>query len=76
LPEDFELVQPEPLEAEEEIPSELLSEDEINDVRKQLVKAGVGDLELATIMEQVRELPRELVQELIDSILKKGGEEP
>jgi hypothetical protein len=73
-PVETEIVVPEPVEAEEDILIDVLSEDEIEEIRKKLVKAGVGKNELKTIIDQVRELPRDLVDELLKSVLG-GGEE-
>lgn len=59
----------------ETVPYEdLLTEHEIQQLRKDLERAGVPSHELATIIEQVRKLPRELVDDLIDSVLSKGGD--
>ena len=76
IQKDIESEAPKLLEVEEEMPTEYLRESEIEEVREQLVNAGIKENELDTIMGQVRELPRELVDELIDSILKKGGDKP
>jgi hypothetical protein len=63
------------VEVEEDILTDVLSEDEIEEIRKKLTIAGIGKNELKTIIDQVRELPRELVDELLKSVLGKGGEE-
>ena len=70
-----EFVVPEVTEPEEDIVVDLLSDDEIEEIRKKLVAAGISKNELKTIIDQVRELPRELVDELLKSVLGKGGEE-
>ncbi|MFW9888304.1 MAG: hypothetical protein ACFFER_08990, partial [Candidatus Thorarchaeota archaeon] len=67
---------PPPQKAKDELPPELVSVDEIGEIRKKLVAAGIGGHELETIMEQVQELPKELVEDLVNSILKKGGDKP
>jgi hypothetical protein len=72
---ETEIAEPEVTEAEEDILVDVLSDDEIEEIRKKLVKAGISKNELKTIIEQVRELPRELVDELLKSVLGKGGEE-
>jgi len=69
-PKDTEIQEAKPEEFEDR-----LSEFEIEDLRKDLVKAGVPKHEMKTLISQVRELPRELVNELIDSILRDGGKE-
>ncbi|MFW9810237.1 MAG: hypothetical protein ACFFE6_12745 [Candidatus Thorarchaeota archaeon] len=77
-PEEFEEPEEAVLEAgefEEVISSEMLSDDELREIRQQLVKAGIKGSELETIMEQTRELPKDLAEELLKSILKKGGED-
>jgi hypothetical protein len=76
LDEEVERIPPEMPKAEDELPPDLVSAAEIKEIRKQLVKAGIEGVELETIMEQVRNLPRELVGDLIDSILQKGGDKP
>jgi len=70
-----EIVEPELIEPEEDIVVDLLSDVEIEEIRKKLIDAGIGKNELKTIIDQVRELPRELVEELLKSVLGKGGEE-
>ncbi|MDH4215234.1 MAG: hypothetical protein OEV85_15070, partial [Candidatus Thorarchaeota archaeon] len=74
-PEETEPAKPEITEIEEDILVDILSDYEIEEIRKKLIEAGVGKNELKTIIEQVRELPRELVDELLKSVLGKGGEE-
>ena len=76
LDEDVELIPPEMLKAEDEMPPDLVSAVEIKEIRKQLVNAGIEASELETIMEQVRNLPKELVGDLIDSIIQKGSDKP
>ncbi|MFX1485333.1 MAG: hypothetical protein ACFFCP_19340, partial [Promethearchaeota archaeon] len=78
LPEELEEPKetlPEAGEFEEVISSEMLSDAELREIRQQLVKAGIKGSELETIMEQTRELPKDLAEELLKSILKKGGED-
>jgi hypothetical protein len=74
-PVETEIAAPEPIQVEEDIVIDILSDDEIEEIRKKLVKAGIGKSELKTIIDQVRELPRDLVDELLKSVLGKGGEE-
>ncbi|MHA2162961.1 MAG: hypothetical protein ACXABF_11110 [Candidatus Thorarchaeota archaeon] len=76
LDDEIELIPPKMPKAEDEMPPDLVSAAEIEEIRKQLVNAGIEGNELETIMDQVRELPKELVGDLIDSILKKGGDKP
>ena len=66
---------PEPVEFDEVESAEMLDEDELKQIRKKLESAGIKGSELETIMGQARELPRELAEELLSSILGKGGEE-
>ncbi|MHA2083334.1 MAG: LamG-like jellyroll fold domain-containing protein [Candidatus Thorarchaeota archaeon] len=49
-------------------PSEKLSQFEIEELKADLVKRGVPIHEIDTIIEQARDLPRELVEELIRSL--------
>ncbi|MHA2201102.1 MAG: LamG domain-containing protein, partial [Candidatus Thorarchaeota archaeon] len=72
--EEPEKTPPPAIEFEEFETAEILDESELKKIRKQLVDAGIKDSELETIMEQARELPRELAEELLKSILGKGGE--
>ncbi|MFQ5834141.1 MAG: hypothetical protein ACE5H4_15660 [Candidatus Thorarchaeota archaeon] len=58
-------------EMEEVVPSDRLSEYEIEELRKELKARGVPPHEIDTIMEQAKVLPRELVGELVKSL---GGE--
>ncbi|NHI88720.1 MAG: DUF2341 domain-containing protein [Candidatus Thorarchaeota archaeon] len=66
---------PEPVEFEEVESAEMLDEDELKQIRKKLESVGIKGSELETIMDQARELPRSLAEELLRSILGKGGEE-
>jgi hypothetical protein len=75
-PEKTEPKQPDLSKAKDELPPELVSQEEIEQIRKRLTDAGIKGKELEMIMAQVQELPKELVDDLIDSILKKGGEKP
>jgi hypothetical protein len=59
--------------AKDEMTLDLASEEEIEQIRQKLVDAGISGRELEMIMQQVHELPKELVDDLIDSILKRGG---
>jgi hypothetical protein len=73
VPEEAEPTQPDLSKAKDELPPELVSEEEIGQIRKKLVEAGISGQELEMIMTQVHELPKELVDDLVDSILKRGG---
>jgi hypothetical protein len=67
---------PEPIEYEDVDSTDILSEDELKDIRQRLVDVGIKGTELETIMDQTRELPRELAEELLKSILgERGGDE-
>ena len=44
-----------------------LSTFELEDLRKDLVRRGIQAHEIETIMEQVRDLPRDLADELLKS---------
>jgi len=66
---------PELIDFEEVDSKDMLSESELNDIRKRLESVGIKGPELETIMDQTRELPRELAEELLRSILGKGGED-
>jgi hypothetical protein len=67
---DFE--EPEPVEEEEfEISSDRLSPFEIDELKKDLQAKGVPLYEIDTIVKQVRDLPRELVEELLKSLEKE-----
>jgi hypothetical protein len=48
--------------------SERMSTYEIEELRKDLERRGVPPYEIDTILEQARELPRELVEELVKSL--------
>ncbi|MFW9963940.1 MAG: DUF2341 domain-containing protein [Candidatus Sifarchaeia archaeon] len=65
----------EPMEVEEVDSTDMLGEDELKEIRQRLVEAGIKGSELETIMDQTRELPRELAEELLKSILGDGGED-
>jgi hypothetical protein len=73
--EEIEKTPPETIEFEEIETAEILDESELKEMRKRLVDAGIKGSELETIMDQARELPRELAEELLKSILGKGGED-
>jgi hypothetical protein len=73
IPEEAEPTQPDLSKAKDELPPDLVSEEEVEQIRKKLVEAGISGQELEMIMAQVHELPKELVDDLIDSILKRGG---
>ncbi len=73
--EEPEKAVPEPIEFEEVVSTDMLSEDELKEIRKKLTNAGIKGSELETIMDQTRELPRELAEELLKSILGKGGDD-
>jgi hypothetical protein len=68
--EPEEEVEPEvaPPEEEPEVPSDKLSQFELEELRKELESRGVPPHEIDTIMEQARVLPRELVEELVKSL--------
>jgi hypothetical protein len=74
IPEEAEPTQPDLSKAKDELPPDLVSEEEVEQIRKKLVEAGISGQELEMIMAQVHELPKELVDDLIDSILKRGGD--
>jgi hypothetical protein len=73
--EEKEEAPPEPVEFEEVDIADILRESELVEMRQRLVDAGIKGSELATIMDQARELPRELAEELLKSILGEGGED-
>jgi hypothetical protein len=56
------------IRTEEPSITEKLSDYEIEELRKDLQKSGVEAHEIETIIEQARELPRELVDELLRSL--------
>jgi hypothetical protein len=68
--EPEEAVKPEvaPPEEEAAVPSDKLSQYELEELRKELESRGVPPHEIDTIMEQARVLPRELVEELVESL--------
>jgi hypothetical protein len=61
----------EKVEEEPEAPTEKMSLYEIEELRKDLERRGVPPHEIETIIEQAKELPRDLVDELVKSL---GGE--
>jgi hypothetical protein len=63
------------IDFEEVSSTDLLSKSELKGIRKKLKNAGIKGTELDTIMDQTRELPRELAEELLKIILQKRGEE-
>jgi hypothetical protein len=68
----IDLEEPEPSEEEEaEMPSDRLSPFEIEELRKDLKAKGVPLYEIDTILKQIRELPRDLVEELLKSLDKE-----
>jgi hypothetical protein len=66
---------PKAIDFEEVDSADILSDYELKEIRKRLVDAGIKGSELETIMDQTSELPRELAEELLKSILEKGGED-
>jgi len=54
-------------------PSDRLSQYEIEELRKDLETKGVPLHEIDTIVKQAKELPRDLVEELIRSLSKERG---
>ncbi|MFW9960035.1 MAG: hypothetical protein ACFFDV_03405, partial [Candidatus Thorarchaeota archaeon] len=60
-----------PGEEEAEIPSDRLSPFEIEELKKNLESRGIPLHEIDTILKQARQLPRDLVEELIRSLEKK-----
>ncbi|MFW9964335.1 MAG: LamG-like jellyroll fold domain-containing protein [Candidatus Sifarchaeia archaeon] len=75
LVEKPEEIAPEPADFEDVDVTDMLTDDELKEIRQRLVDAGIKGSELETIMDQTRELPRELAEELLKSILGKGGED-
>ncbi len=73
--EELEEAVPEPLDFDEVDSTDRLSEYELEEIRQRLMNAGIKRTELETIMDQTRELPRELAEELLKSILGKEGED-
>ncbi|MFW9958867.1 MAG: hypothetical protein ACFFCT_12425, partial [Candidatus Odinarchaeota archaeon] len=61
-----------PKEEEPEIPSDRLSPFEIQELKKNLESRNIPPHEIDTILKQARQLPRDLVEELIRSLEKKG----
>ncbi|UCE11587.1 MAG: hypothetical protein JSW61_06540, partial [Candidatus Thorarchaeota archaeon] len=77
LPEEEEVERPPEEDISDEIirdfeeaatPSDKLSQFELEELRKDLEGRGVPAHEIETIMEQARELPRDLVEELVKSL--------
>ncbi|MDH4213566.1 MAG: hypothetical protein OEV85_06565 [Candidatus Thorarchaeota archaeon] len=60
-----------PKDEEAEIPSDRLSPFEIEELKKNLETRGIPPHEIDTILKQARQLPRDLVEELIRSLEKK-----
>jgi hypothetical protein len=52
-----------------------LSESELAKLRQRLIGAGLPEHEIESIMEQVANLPRSLVDELVRTVLGEGGAE-
>jgi hypothetical protein len=68
--------EPETTKGEEAAPpSDRLSPFEIEELKKNLESRGVPAHEIDTILKQARELPRDLVEELIQSLEKKGAKD-
>jgi hypothetical protein len=68
----IDLEEPEPVEEERiEIQDDRLSPFEIDELKKDLQAKGVPLHEIDTILKQVRELPRDLVEELLKSLDKE-----
>jgi len=79
-PEPEPKAEPEPEPTPEDAPEEpldellgKLAEHEIEVLMEKLRRAGLPEHEVQNIAEQARELPRDLVDDLIESILGKGG---
>ncbi|MBY8998639.1 MAG: hypothetical protein KGD60_12995, partial [Candidatus Thorarchaeota archaeon] len=53
---------------EEEIPTEKLSQFELEELKVELIRKGVPNHEIDMIIEQARFLPRDLVEELVKSL--------
>jgi hypothetical protein len=53
-----------------EFPSDRLSSFEIDALKKDLIAKGIPPAEIDTIIEQAKELPRDLVEELVRSITR------
>jgi hypothetical protein len=67
-PEVEEKVEEETFEEVTDTTSEKMSLHEIEELRKDLERRGVPPYEIDTIIEQAKELPRELVEELVKSL--------
>jgi hypothetical protein len=59
-------------EAAEPVMEDRLSTFEIEDIKMELISRGVPAHEIDTILDQVKDLPRELVDELIESVDRNG----
>ncbi|MFW9956423.1 MAG: hypothetical protein ACFFCT_00010 [Candidatus Odinarchaeota archaeon] len=72
IEDEVEFEEPEPTaeipSVEDEGPTEKLSQFELEELKAELVKRGVPNHEIHMIMEQARNLSRELVEELIKSL--------
>ena len=69
-----ELIVGDPDEAEKPVEPEMedrLSAFEVEDIKSELMRRGVPSHEIDTILHQVKDLPRELVDELIKSVGKE-----
>ena len=67
-------VEEETLEEVTETTSEKMSLHEIEELRKDLERRGIPPYEIDTIIDQAKELPRELVDELVKSLEGKKDE--
>jgi hypothetical protein len=74
-PDELEPTDSARIDFEEVGSTDLLSKSELKEIRKKLKNAGIKGTELDTIMDQTRELPRDLAEELLKIILQKRGEE-
>ncbi|MFW9804978.1 MAG: hypothetical protein ACFFFC_20170, partial [Candidatus Thorarchaeota archaeon] len=63
-------------DASTEADADRLTESEMAKLRKRLIGAGLPEGEIESIMKQVANLPRSLVDELVRTILGDGGAEP
>ncbi|MFW9888684.1 MAG: hypothetical protein ACFFER_10900, partial [Candidatus Thorarchaeota archaeon] len=63
-------------DASTEADADRLTESEIAELRQRLIGAGLPEHEIRAIMEQVANLPRSLVDELVRTVLGDGGAEP
>ncbi|MGV9170202.1 MAG: hypothetical protein ACOC38_09720, partial [Promethearchaeia archaeon] len=61
-----------PAEPGTEAPADRLSPYELEELKKDLQKRGVPPHEIDTIMKQAERLPRDLVDELLDSLDENG----